>query len=167
MATPIYADSAQKDREYKAGEKEVIVATLSDLDIVDEDNTPWDAVLQFRGDPDARGKYRRFIHWLDKELVGKPQSFVEDEIAGRLQDYTDALRKHGIRTICGMIRAALDPRHWPACDFAAVAAMLNDKPWWTAGLMIGKVCLSVATALLDHDDVKRGPNREIAYVYEA
>lgn len=49
-----------------------------------------------------------------------------------------------------------------------VAALSEPKHGLlTAGaLTIGKVAIKVAKILLDYDDVERGPNSEISWVYE-
>jgi hypothetical protein len=46
-----------------------VMVTLENLQIVDEKGLSWDQVVSFREDTEARKKYRRFLHWLDKEMV--------------------------------------------------------------------------------------------------
>jgi hypothetical protein len=51
--------------EYQSGETETILATLNNLNIVDEHALKWEQVLEFRNDQESRRRYRRFVHWLD------------------------------------------------------------------------------------------------------
>lgn len=119
--------------------------------------------MQFRDDEDSQGKYKRFTHWLDKNMVGKSQSFIEDEISIRLENYEQALKKHGIKTILGTIQEALDGKYL----LSAGALTLAGHPALGAGLIIGKILVKLAQTKLDFDDVERGPNSEISWVYEA
>ncbi len=160
---PIYDLSADRNSGYCEGERQVIVATLSNLQIVDETNLTWNQVLEFRKDKDIRNKYKRFLHWLDKEMVEKSQSFIEDEIVIRLEDYEQALKKHGIKTILGTIQEALDGKYL----LGAGVLTLAGHPALGAGLIIGKVLVKLAQTKLDFDDVECGPNSEISWVYEA
>ncbi|MHC4535905.1 MAG: hypothetical protein ACYS6K_18300 [Planctomycetota bacterium] len=171
-ATPVYASTAQREAQYKEGNFEVLTTTLSDLEIVDEQSTPWDAIRQFREDKEAQRKYRRLIHWLSADMVGKSQAFIEDAIAIKLEDYNWALRKHGIKTVLGAISETLNPRSLLATGAAGLTAgLLSNQPGLgllTQGfLLVGKASVSLATALLDHEDAKRGANNEVAWVYEA
>ena len=72
---------------YQKGNREVIIATLDDLDIVVEEQLSLEQVMEFRADDQIRGKYKRLLHWLDKEMVGRSPNFVRDEVAIRLDDY--------------------------------------------------------------------------------
>jgi len=169
---PVYSSSNERDAQYGMGDHGAIVSYLKDLEIVDEENTRWEQVLEFRKDQTARLKYRRFIHWLDSEMVGKSASFVEDAIAIKLEDYRWALRKHGIRTFLGAISATLDPKYLLGTSaVAASMGLLTSQPLWAlltqGGLMVGKACVSLARAGLDFDEVRRGHNSEVAFVYEA
>jgi hypothetical protein len=95
----VYNSHAEYNREYKPGETEIIISCFTDLKIVNEKAITNEQVIEFRKDNDARRKYRKFIHWLDKEMVGKPVTFVEEEIASRFEAYEWALKKHGISTL--------------------------------------------------------------------
>ena len=167
---PIYYLSADRNSEYREGERKVIVATLSSLQIIDEANLTWAQVLEFRKDEEMRNKYKRFLHWLDKEMVGKTQAFVEDEIAIRLEDYEHALKKHGIKTVLGTIEEALDGRFLlGASGFTGTLTLAGHPALGIlagAGIVVGKVVIKIAQTMIDFDDVERGPNSEISWVYE-
>ena len=168
---PIFDFAKHRDQMYRQGNREVIITTLSDLDIVDEEQLSWEQVMEFRADEEMRGKYRRLLHWLDKEMAGRSPSFIEDEIAQKLNDYQKSLRKHGIRTIAGIVEEALDGKL--IAGATATTGMLNLAGHPNlgflvgAGVVIGKVMIKLIQVKLDYDDIERGPNSEVSWVYEA
>jgi len=158
---PVYGSKNNRNYEYREGNRQAVAATLSNLEIVDEEQLTWETVLEFRADEENQRKYKRFLHWLDKEMVGKSKSFVEDEICIRLEDYEKALKKHGIKTVVGEVSEVL-------AGGGLIAALSEPKyGLLTAGaLTIGKLAIKIAKVLLDYDDVEKGPNSEISWVYE-
>lgn len=169
-AVPIYESEEKRRDEYGEGDKKAIVAALSNIGIVDENKVTWEHVKEFRADKEAKRKYRRFLHWLDKEMVGKSQAFVEDEISQRLEDYESALSKHGIKTVVGTIQEALDGKYLLGVSGVSGPLILGGHPIWGllgAGLLIGgKIGVKLVQTEMDFDDVARGPNSEISWVYE-
>jgi hypothetical protein len=167
---PVYDSVVDRDKGYQEGEHQVIVATLSNVGIVEEEQLTWEQVLEFRRDEETHAKYKRFLHWLDKEMVGKSQSFIQDQIALRLEDYERALKKHGIKTVVGTIQEALDGKYLLGATGAGAPFTLAGHPVLGAlvagGLIVGKVGVRLIETKLDFDDVERGPNSEISWVYE-
>ena len=166
----IYDSKGNRTVIYSGGDQVAIMVCLEDLAIVDEKKLSWEQVLEFRADEESRQKYKRFLHWLDKEMVGKSQDFLEDEISIRLEDYEQALKKHGIKTVIGTIEEALDGRYLLGASGVAGSLTLAGHPvlgMLAAGLLIGgKIGVKLTQTKLDFDDVERGPNSEISWVYE-
>lgn len=167
---PVYASRRARDKEYKPGEYQAVVATITNLQIVDEESLAWEQVFEFRKDTEARKKYRRLVHWLDKDMVGKPQSYIEDEISQRLDDYEWALRKLGVETVLGTIEDLLDGKFLMGAAAAGGLTAWAVQHWYgvlaSGGLTIGKAGVSLAKRLLELKDVVRRTNPEIAYVHE-
>ncbi len=164
---PIYESAIERDRAYELGDRRIVVSVLSDLRVVDEDKLSWEQVLEFRRDEDTRKKYRRFLHWLDTDMVGRAQASVEDEISHRLEDYEWALKKHGIKCVLGTIEEALDGKYILGASGFALAGhpVLGAL---TVGLLVaGKMTVKLLQVRLDYDDVEQGANSEISWVYEA
>lgn len=155
---------------YSGGDKKVVVSCLQNIGIVDEKRLSWEQVLDFRSDADSRKKYKRFLHWLDKEMIGKSQSFIEDDIAIKLEDYESALKKHGLKTVIGTIDEALDGKYLAGILGITAPLILTGHPTLGflagTGLLVGKVAVKLSQVLLDYDDIERGPNSEISWVYE-
>lgn len=163
----VYGSRRNQEVAYSGGDKQVIIACLENLQIVDEGRLTWEKVLEFRKDKETQQKYKRFLHWLDKEMVGKSQTFIEDDIAQKLEDYEWALKKHSIKTVLGTIEEALDGKYLIGAGGLALAGhpVLGIL---AAGVLIGgKVAAKLVQTKLDFDDVERGPNSEISWVYEA
>ncbi len=168
---PIFDFVKHRDQMYRQGNREVIITSLADLDIVDEEQLSWEQVMEFRADEEIREKYKRLLHWLDKEMTGRPQSFIEDEIAQKLNDYHKALSKHGIRTIAGIVEEALDGKLIAGATATAEVLNLAGHPTLGflvgTGIVIGKVTIKLIQVKLDYDDIECGPNSEVSWVYEA
>ena len=168
---PIYDFVKQRNEVYEEGDREVIVATLSDLEIVDEEQLSWKQVIEFRADKENRKKYRRFLHWLDKEMIGKSQDYIGNEIAIKLDDYQSALAKYGIKTIAGTIEESLDGKMFLKAFAAGKALNLAGYPNLGVvvgtGMVVGKIVIKLTQVMLGYDDMERGPNAEISWVYEA
>lgn len=148
----------------------MILAGVKDIGIVDEGKLVWAQVEEFRKDSNARRKYRRMIHWLDSEMVGKSADFVADRIAIKLEDYEWALKKHGIKTITGCFSRILDPRFIAASSAAVAGLALAGDQFLAAigglGLLAGKTAISITKTALDIIDRRRGKDSEVAFVYD-
>lgn len=168
--TTVYESSAERDNAYSRGDREAILSSLSNLQIIDESCLTWEQVLEFRKDVGNKTKYKRFLHWLEKELIEKSQAFIEDEISLRLEGYENAMRKHGIKTVVGTIEEVLDGKYLLVASGVAGTLTIAGHPVLGmlagTGLFIGKVGVKLIQTKIDFDDVERGPNSEISWVYE-
>ena len=155
---------------FEEGDKDVIITTLDNLRIVDENSLTWEQVLELRNDQQSRNKYKRFIHWLDKEMIGKSQSFIEDEIAIKLSDYEEALKKHGIKTTLGTVKEMINSKAFLAGVGLSSLGIAPDTPLpvLIAGgsLAISGIVINVAEKLLAYKEVETGKDSEISWVYE-
>ena len=167
---PLYDSTEARDSEYKSGDQGVIVAIANGIIVVDEDSLNWEQVREFRCDNIARTNYRRFIHWLDKEMIGKPTAFVADEISSRIEKYTWALRKHGIKTIIGALEQTIKPSMIASATTvgASLQYFLNQPIYSllaSGGLLLGSVVLSISKVALSQKDIAMS-HREINYVHQ-
>jgi hypothetical protein len=164
---PVYSSLAARDREYKAGEQEVLAATVVGLRVVDEKHLTWEQVLEFRKDSENRMKHLRLLHWFDKDMPGKSQAFIEDAVRIKLEDYESAIKKHGLQTVAGSVDDLLTP---------AVAATLGTgQAFPDLSVAAGMVTVALAGAglvvriwkrTIDAEGVKAGPHGEVAFVHE-
>lgn len=166
----LYDETSVFEAEYRPGSYEVLIYSLSDLNIVDEKDLTWDQVLELRRDDDAKVKLRQLRNWLDTGMVGKTKSQIADEIGISISNYEWAVKKHGIKTVIGSIHAALDPKFLAGAGAAVGGVSLSGDPLLAAlaggAIFLGKISLSVASALVDIVDTKRASNPEVAYIIE-
>ncbi|MGD0552873.1 MAG: hypothetical protein ABSB25_09505 [Sedimentisphaerales bacterium] len=166
----VCASGKERDALYKEGDREVVATVLSNLEIVDEKKLTWQQVMEFRKDKISLQKYRRLLHWLDKEMIGKSQAFIEDDIAQKLVDYESTLKKHGLKTVLGTIEEVLDGKYLLGASGVVGSFSLAGYPGLGVlagtGLMVGKMAVKLGNTWLDYDDAERGANSEISWVYE-
>ena len=166
-AVPLYDSISARDREYRPGDASVVVATLSDLRIVDEGRLGWDQARAFREDDAARRDYKRMIGWLDEEMVGKELPYIEDEIGRRIEEGYSALSKHGIRTVAGDFVGMF----LQAAGGVWMALAAGAPEWAVLGgtglIIVGNVVATLTKMKVDIEKAARGQYPEVAFVYEA
>jgi hypothetical protein len=168
---PIFRSGLALSQAYQSGDHSAALAIVSDIDIVSEAELTWAQVQEFRSDSESRVKYKRFIHWLDKDMVGKPLSFIEDELSIRLDQYRYALRKHGILTVSGALRSILDWKSLTtalgaAYGIAVGAGSFSFGAMAGASITLGKVAVEVIDIALKREDLKHNAGYEIAFAHE-
>jgi hypothetical protein len=167
----VFASTAKRDKEYKPGSTDVVVAVLQNLAIIDEEKLKWDQVKQFRGDKTAVNALRRLTHWLDAEMYCKSVAFVEDEIASRLFAYDRALRTHGVETALGTLQNVIDGKFLAGAAAAAATATFAGSTVWGAiaggALVVGKVAVEAIRARLDLDALRYDKFKDINFVIQA
>ncbi len=168
--SPLYSLASRRDLQYRGGDQAAIVCIVDQLAIVDEDQMSWEQVVEFRRDQAARKAHRRFVHWLDREMIDKPVQYIADDLSQRLERYAWSLRKHGIQTVIGSLSNTLNPKSLVASSSAGVAVnVITGQPLWsllaTGGLLLGNAALSLATALVERRDLEMA-SPEISYVHQ-
>jgi hypothetical protein len=170
-ATPSYDSERERNLVYQPGSYDVIVASITHVPVVDENTLSWEQVVELRSDKESRKRFRRFVHWFDKELVGRPVSFISDEINERLEAYRSAVKKHGVSTTLGTLSSILDSKLFIGGSVAgiSIAAFTNSLETLMAmsGLAVAGAAVHVAKTLVDRGAVKNETHPEIAFVVEA
>ncbi len=175
--TPVYSTTKKYFNDYNEVSETKhqnvrlnLVLSLSNLEIVDENSLSWEQVIQFRQDKDAKKKYKRLIHWLDKEMIDKPQSYIEDEIYLKLDDYKTALKKHGVKTVLGTISDVLDGKFLIGTAAVSAPTFLSGYPALSAlvtgSIVAGKIVVSGAQRWIEYKHTEPDKYREVAYIYE-
>ena len=148
---PIYDWVTHRDNAYQKGDRQTVIATLSNLQIVDENQLTWEQVTEFRSDRENQEKYRRFLHWLSVSLAGRSQALVDEEILQKLTDYEAALKKHGIRTVLGVLSVMF------------TAGLVIQEP---STFAFGNFIVFLTNALLNLRDNELNETSEVSWVYE-
>ena len=170
QVSPLYRLPAQRDADYKAGDYPGVISVVENVAVVQEEALTWEQVLQFRQDLAARDAYRRFVHWLDKEMAGQSSQFICDAVSDRLDAYRWALHKHGLESVIGVLQRTISASSLFGAGAASVAVQsLANQPLVAAlagaGLLVGQAALHASTALIQRQDILV-QNRDIAFVHE-
>jgi hypothetical protein len=167
---PVFDSRADRDAEFKAGDRAAIVAILQDVPVPVERELDWQQIEHFRNDREMCAAFRRFSHWLDKEMAGKSQSFIADELSIRLEHYREALRKHGIATALGVLSTTLDSKVLLGGSATVASLSYAGEPSWAlaagAAIVVGRAAVSIAQALLDIRIARKETSPEVAFVAE-
>ena len=75
-----------------------ISVTLLSLHLVDAESCPWEQILEFRRDIEARDKLRRLRLFAYDNYRNKSKGYIEDDILRRMADYEEAVKLWGFET---------------------------------------------------------------------
>lgn len=166
-----YENDFQIGSDRKTTARQVVLISLTNLDIVDEKSLTWEQVSEFRKDKVLQGKYRRFLHWLNAEMVRKSEDEIQNEIGRKLDDYEQTLRIHGIKTIKGTLQWVLSGK--PLAKSLAVGggfAALTNSPLGAflvgGGYLVKEVAFHIWESSLELLQLE-AKHRDIAWVYDA
>lgn len=150
-------DENQVSVDSPATRADVIRLTLPALPAPSE-LTPWEAISEFRRDPDSIRKYLRLKSWINKVgRVNTPLHELENEFLELMFEYEEFMRVHQLRTTKGVLEVLVTTT-------AEVAEDLVKMKW-------GKVAKapfewSRQKAAL-YDAEHEAPGREVAYIVKA
>ena len=105
-----------------------ISVTLSNLKIIDTEETPWDQIIEFRKDKLSHLSLRRLRLFLYDNCAGKSSSYIEDRILTDIDNYEKAIKNHGFKLIEGAMTTLIDSKNILAVSSAGVAATLIGTP---------------------------------------
>lgn len=101
--TPIYESKKDFDNDYIFGDYEIIIATINNLSLVDENALEWDQVLEFRKDKDCQIHYKKFLNFIKDSKQKNDYELIIYDIEKKYDLYKKSLKKHGINTVLGCI----------------------------------------------------------------
>lgn len=169
MATTLLRSDEALRKQYQAGDVSVILAALSEVPVVKDEDLTWEQVHEFRRDPEAKRKYRAFVTWLDESMIGCDATYIADKIAQRLDDYKWSIKKHGLRAASGVLKNLIDPRFVATTASGTTAAGVVGGPVWgavAAGVaVLAAAGVAVTTEAIDLAEAQRA-SRDIAFVRE-
>lgn len=163
--TPLYPSESLFERLFTDGTEVAYQAALQNLPLLDQENVNWEEIVSFREDVQAVRKVRQLRLWLIDAIKSDNIHDATDKIAQRIEQYTDAVHKHGLKTILGA--------SGQLAAGTGLAALLGviDKPLpeaiSTGLLLTGGTLAWVTTRLIAKDTILRGPNSEIAILHDA
>lgn len=124
------------------------VVSLVGIPVVDVLKASWDQVLELREDQESARKLRRLRLLVYEKYVGKPKSYVEDDLAKRIEDYELARRKLGFESVASTISVILDAKTLQASIAAGLIGALFGGPAIAIGAAaavdVGKISIELA-----------------------
>lgn len=167
---PCYDSQEGFERDYSIGKHLTYQAALNNIGIVDPGALTLEQVLQFRSDPEAVRKYRNLRLWLDQGLKAETVSQATEIIAQKLDDYSWAIKKHGLKTLNGLVSEIVDWKVPAALGAATAAGQLLAGPVGAAlgaGLVaVGKITVWLVERKIELEDIKHDSHREVAILHD-
>lgn len=165
-----YASTGAYLRRFSEGEQVAYEGALSNIPLVAAGATPWEQILAFRSDPEAMRKYRDLRLWLRAGLKAESAQHTADIIGQKIDDYRWAIERHGLQTSLGALKTVFDWKESKLTLAATGFAVAMGGPVW--GAMAGGLSIAMQVGAwlterrLDAKDISRGPNREVAILYD-
>jgi hypothetical protein len=122
------------------------------------ESTPWEAIVEFRRDPEAKAKLLRLRHWINGvQHCQDSAADVVDELEYLLQEYEDHMRLHRLKTTRGTFETLI------TCGLEVFENLLRLRPSQAV-----KPLFAVRDRRLALWDAERSaPGRDVAYVLDA
>lgn len=147
-----------------------ISGALRCIPVAIERELSWKLVHEFRRDEEARQKYRDLHLWLEHGLAAESEQHAADMIGQKFDDYRWAIRKHGLTTKLEAISSILASGALLPATSRAVSelATVDGRVAALVGAAFAALGITawVGKRAVDLENLKRGENREIAYLYE-
>ena len=122
-STVLMPDSAEVE-----GQNTYACLVLSNIPLVDTARMSWEQVLELRKDPEARAALRNLRLFFYSNYDGKPSSFVADDLARRLDEYSSTRKRMGFESVTGSISALIEAKSVQSAAALGIATGLAGGP---------------------------------------
>lgn len=143
--------------------------TLSRLNLVDAAQAEWGQIIELRKDVQSHRKLARLRLFIHKNYADCQFSYIEDDLARRIDEYEQVTRKFGLKTALSSLSMLLDAKVLQTSAGAGLVAALFGGPvvglTAAAAIEIGKVAISIAEKHYDLKDWQSG--NDLAYIFDA
>lgn len=142
--------------------------TLSQLKLVDTAGADWRQVIELRKDKESHQRLIRLRLFVHSNYAGRPFTFIEDDLARRVQEYETAARKHGFKTVLSSLTVLLNAKDLQASLGTGLVAGLFGGPIAAIGtglaVEVGQIAVHVAERVHEMREWRSG--HELAYIIE-
>ncbi|MEW6363142.1 MAG: hypothetical protein AB1714_00735 [Acidobacteriota bacterium] len=136
---------------------DVVRITLNALP-TPSDLTPWEAIAEFRRDPDSILKHMRLKDWINKVAkLSVPIHELEDELLHLQYEYEEFMKSHRIKSTKGIVEVLVTTA-------AEIAEDLVKMKW---GKMAKAPFEVVRQRAALYEAERQAPGREVAYILKA
>lgn len=164
--TPIYLSPTQFDIDFKEkktrinnNENPVVIICTEQIPSILEEKLEWEQVLEFRCDKKAVEKLIRFRNWVNIELLDCKKEVILSKFELALDEYKNALKKHGIETIAGGFSTVLTSS---AMILENIGEGINIQSSVGLSIVAGLTVFTMEKYL----SYKETRNNPIAYIYD-
>lgn len=163
---PIYLSPTQFDIDFKEkktrinyNENPIVIICTEQIPSILEDKLEWKQVIDFRRDKKAVEKLFRFRNWANIELLDCKREVIIGKFELALDEYKNALKKHGIETIVGGFSTVLTSS---AMILENIGGGINVQSSVGFSIAAGLTVVTVEK-YLSYKEIRNSP---IAYIYD-
>lgn len=140
------------------GDRDAVVDVLIEHLPIPSDDTPWEAILDFRQDPEVRRKYLLMRDWLNDLARGDLAPIeLHDRLRAMLSDYEHHMQRAQMKVTHGAVRTVL------TVAAEVLEGVLRLKP-----TQVVDALFFISKRRLDLSEAEQSaPGREIAYILDA
>lgn len=122
-------------------------------------DTPWEALLDWRNDPEAKLKFRRLKNWMNSISTRKDLNLkhLKDEVEYLIDEYCQYMRIQDAKFSSGFLRSIVVG----GAEIVESVAKLNVKNLFEMPFKIGDAGIALREAEL------KAPGRDLAYIVHA
>jgi hypothetical protein len=142
--------------------------TLSQLKLVDTTTADWRQIIELRKDKVSHQRLIRLRLFMHSNYTDRTFAFIEDDLARRIDEYEEAAKKHGFKTMLSSLTVLFNAKDVQASLGAGLVAGLFGGPLAALGtglaVEVGQIAVHVAERLHEMRDWRSG--HELAYLIE-
>lgn len=159
---PIYLEENTFDFEYNFSEiaenpNPMCVICLDGIPQILEEKLDWEQVIEIRNDKKSIKKLKKLKNWCTIELFGKSRDEVNATLEEALDDYKQALKKHGILTFSGGISTVFSISE-------TILSIINENWNLRAGATLSIASGLTVFAINQYLEFQDNRNKPIAYI---
>ncbi|MGB5820468.1 MAG: hypothetical protein WBG90_13370 [Saonia sp.] len=158
-------------KQSKKNEIKAIDFLLDNVSLIDKDNLDWEQVIEFRKDVSSIRKVRMIRYFVLEFFKNHPKEQVADIIEMQLEDYENAIKKHGILTRTGLLKQLIDSKNLSSLAIGGgIPTVLGNEMLGLA--TAGIIAIGNAAIYLKEKQIERknlllaNHDTEISMIYE-
>ncbi|MCL1884356.1 MAG: hypothetical protein FWF81_11490 [Defluviitaleaceae bacterium] len=160
---PVYFSPTEFEKQHNRYSNEsaktpAISICINNLPLIIEDKLDWEQVLEIRSDKKSIEKIRRLKNWLNTDILHKSEAELKSLLDKAIDDYSFALKKHGIQTLAGAISTV------STASLTLLNAVSQSGSFDVAGISIASgLSVFAIKSFIDKIEAKRHP---VALIYD-
>jgi hypothetical protein len=125
------------------------MVSVASTSLVDVGRVEWPHILEFRKSESSRNALRRFRMFAFEKYEGRTRSYIEDDLAQRLEAYQSTVKEWGFETRRGAFTALLKSKLMGSALAGSFLATLFGEPIAALAAAAGGVVTEIAGIALE------------------